>query len=111
MKKRVTGGLPMLNPRTVLVPLISASIFFGACDSQVRGVFHGALTSTPINAAIVNFSPQALPILPVPGFGCPLVPPFRTNFALIVDGRASGDMFLHQVGFQFLDGSGVGRTR
>src|SRR3982751_2487400 len=109
MKIRVTEALFMQTRTLALIPLFAASIVLGACDTQVRGVFRGTLTSpTPFSASIVKFAPQTLPIVPVPGFGGPLLQPFRTNFDLIIVVNGGSDMVLHQVGFRFLEGSGVG---
>jgi hypothetical protein len=58
----------------------------------------------------VRISPQALIPLPVTSFGCPFVQPFTTEFDLIVDGRGSGDVFVNQVAFRFVDGTSFGSS-
>jgi hypothetical protein len=89
---------------------LALSMLFIACDSNVHGTFNNELSGPSGAVAIVSFAPPTLALSPVGSFACPGSAPFLTSFDLVVDGRATGDLFLDAVGFRFIDGSSVGRT-
>ena len=98
------------NVIVLIVPVALAS-----CDSQPTMLLGSAITR-PSDAPApqppngFNISPMLVPpmipfhILPV--FGCPSTSPFATNFSLVIDQRDGIDVFLHEVGFRFVDGAG-----
>jgi hypothetical protein len=98
------------NVIVLIVPVALAS-----CDSQPTMLLGSAITR-PSDATVpqppngFNISPALVPstipfhILPV--FGCPSASPFETSFSLVIDQRDGIDVFLHEVGFRFVDGSG-----
>ena len=42
----------------------------------------------------------------LPVFGCPSAAPFVTSFSLLIDQRDGIDVFVHEVGFRFVDAAG-----
>jgi hypothetical protein len=98
------------NVIVLIVPIALAS-----CDSQSTMILGSAITR-PSDAPApqppngFNITPMLVPptipfhILPV--FGCPSTSPFATNFSLVIDQRDGIDVFLHEVGFRFVDGAG-----
>jgi hypothetical protein len=98
------------NVIVLIVPIALAS-----CDSQPARLFGSGITR-PSTASVppppngFNISPMLAPstipfqILPV--FGCPSASPFATSFSLIIDQRDGIDVFVHEVGFRFVDGAG-----
>jgi len=98
------------NVIVLIVPFALAS-----CDSQPTMLLNSAITR-PSDVPVpqppngFNISPMLVPpmipfhILPV--FGCPLTSPFATNFSLVIDQRDGIDVFVHEVGFRFVDGTG-----
>jgi hypothetical protein len=107
----MTGRLRRIgNVIVLIVPFALAS-----CDSQPTMLLGSAVTrpseaSAPQPPNGFNISPMLVPptipfhILPV--FGCPLTSPFLTNFSLVIDQRESIDVFVHEIGFRFVDGAG-----
>jgi hypothetical protein len=93
-----------------VVLLCVASVCAAACDDGVRGTFtnFGGVVSPSFARPTIGTLPRSLTPVPVAGFRCPLVQPFGTVFDLVVDGHGSSDLFLDQVAFRFIDGSGVG---
>ena len=98
------------NIIVLIMPLALAS-----CDSAPATLFGSAITGPsnvpiPQHSNVFNISPMLVPstipfhILPV--FGCPLASPFVTSFSLIIDQRDGIDVFVHEVGFRFVDGAG-----
>src|SRR3954464_9974867 len=98
--------------RKVCIQIIAlaCSTLFVACDSDVHGVFRNVATGPSGTIAFVSFAPATLVLSPVGSFACPATGPFVTPFNLVVDGRATGDLFLDAVGFRFIDGSSIGQT-
>jgi hypothetical protein len=94
----------------IQIVALALSALVVACDSHVQGTFKNELIGPSGAAAIVSFAPPTLALSPVGSFACPATAPFLTSFDLIVDGRATGDLFLDAVGFRFIDGSSIGRT-
>lgn len=98
------------NVIVLIVPVALAS-----CDSQPT-MLSGSAITRPSNATSpqppngFNISPALVPptipfhILPV--FGCPSSSPFETSFSLVIDQRDGIDVFVHEVGFRFIDGAG-----
>jgi hypothetical protein len=95
---------------SIQIVALALSVLFAACDSNVKGEFKNQLLGPSSGVAIVSFAPPTIVLSPVGTFACPGVAPFVTSFNLIVDGRATGDLFLDAVGFRFIDGSSIGRT-
>jgi hypothetical protein len=97
------------------VIVLIAPLALASCDSQPAMLFGSAITR-PSNASVpppsngFNISPMLVPstipfhILPV--FGCPSASPFMTSFSLVIDQRDGIDVFVHEVGFRFVDGAG-----
>jgi hypothetical protein len=88
---------------------------FAACDSQPAMFVGSAITSpskVPITqpSNVFNISPMlvpsTIPFHTLPVFGCPSASPFATSFSLIIDQRDGHDVFVHEVGFRFVDTSG-----
>lgn len=50
--------------------------------------------------------PSQIPFHVLPVFGCPSASPFETSFSLVIDQRDGIDVFVHEVGFRFIDSSG-----
>src|SRR3954447_20094073 len=99
----------MRKPSFVIIAL-AFSTLFAACDSNVQGVYTSFVTGPSGASAVVTFAPATLVLSPVGSFACPGTAPFVTPFNLVVDGRATGDLFLDAVGFRFIDGSSIGQT-
>ena len=76
-----------------------------ACETQPSAGIAFAPTAAT-SAVRVQLIPQALPLVPLSGFICPLTSPFTTSFNLVVG--ASTDLFLQRLTMQAVDGHGVG---
>ena len=105
-----------LKPALVIVLF---AVALGACDDKYRGTVRANVlggTTTILRPSgspflvDANIVPRFLPILPVFGFGCPLLPPFSTEFDLFVTERSRMDLFLNRATFRFFDGFGIGTS-
>ena len=87
------------------------AIVLCACDTRstqlvVAGGFQPSGTSLAVlQPAVVVIQPQSLVFRSVPGFGCPLVPPFATTFQVVVE-QPAVNLFLDRVTIQFFDVTG-----
>lgn len=94
----------------LIVPVALAS-----CDSQ-PALLVGSGVTGPSNVSIAQptsvfntvpmLVPSTIPFHILPVFGCPSASPFATSFSLIIDQRDGFDVFVHEVGFRFVDGAG-----
>jgi hypothetical protein len=77
----------------------------GEGDDRVGAVIAGGFfaPSPVFNASLL---PSTIPLQPLPVFGCPFTGPFASAFTIVIDQRAGSDVFLHEVGFRFLDAAG-----
>jgi hypothetical protein len=91
---------------SIQIVALAFSLLFVACDSNVQGEFKNELTGPSGAVALVSFTPATILLSPIGSLACPFVTPFN----LVVDGRATGDLFLEAVSFRFIDGSSIGRT-
>ena len=60
----------------------------------------------PCRPPPVQLIPQLLPLIPMPGFICPLTSPFTTRFNLVI-GAAPTNLFFQQLTLRPVDGHGV----
>jgi len=82
--------------------LVSATT---ACETQPAGRI-GFVPTAAVSPAPVQLIPQTLPLVPVPGFICPLSSPFTTHFNLVI-GAAPTDLSFQRLTLQPVDGHGV----
>jgi len=93
----------------LITPLALAS-----CDSSparivgrsVTGPSRASVPPHPTAFITPMLVPLPIPFQTLPVIGCPTASPFGTSFSLIIDQSDGIDVFLHQVGFRFVDGAG-----
>jgi hypothetical protein len=88
-----------------------ASTATAACDRENRGSFDAAFTGPspfgpPAPFVGAQVRPNTVAFTAVQSFSCPLIPPFTTSFAVLVDQRGEPDLFMDAAAFRFIDGSG-----
>jgi hypothetical protein len=94
-------------PRSVLYFAAAALLTCAttACETQPSGRIAFAPTAA-VSPPPVQLIPQALPLIPMSGFICPLSSPFTTRFNLII-GTASTDFAFERLTLQPVDGRGA----
>jgi len=91
---------------TAAALLLMVPLALAGCDTKLRATISAStLTGPSFGVFGAHIAPDTLRIVTVPTFSCPVAPPFATNFNLIVDGSGT-DVFLNDVGLQFVDRSG-----
>jgi hypothetical protein len=97
-------------PRCV-VYFAAAALLIGAtiaCDRETTQV-SGGIAFAPTAAVLpapVQLLPQALPLVSLGSFFCPLSSPFTTTFNLVI-GAAPTNLFIHRLTLQPVDSRGV----
>jgi hypothetical protein len=102
------------------VVIVVLAVLFGACDSDFdhhdrdrHDRDHGQSFTAPSPPFVGTFpvvSTRIDPVVafvPVTSFNCPFVSPFSSTLSLFVDQRSGADLFLDQVAFKFVDGTGL----
>lgn len=88
-----------------IVAIVCAALALASCQVH-GGVGVGGSVFVPAAAVGVVISPAVVTAVPVVTVGCPFVPPFSTDFTLVVS--ASTDLFVQGVTIRLIDGSSVG---
>ena len=92
--------------------LLLAALAMASCDDyhsnkdNKPGVAFEPLLS-PSPAIVARISPSPLPIVTIPGLGCPVLP-FSTNFSLVIVSTGRNSLSLDSATFRLLDGTNVG---
>lgn len=114
------------RPIAIVAPFLVLA-FTSACSGG--GASGGPLAASNMHAVTATIQPSVVPVTPVAGFGCPLLPPFTTAFGIALQqpggapfgapapfgsissviGTPPGDGALQvdHVTFHFLDGSNL----
>jgi len=101
----------------VLLVFLAAPLALAGCDDN-GSVEVSSFTSPSLASSTGSFGnpapfvgaklvPDVIPFIWVPGFGCPFAAPFTATLAVLIDQRRGGDVFLSQVGFDFMDTVGL----
>jgi hypothetical protein len=80
---RQEAGLPALAPSATPGPFVGRALYVGT-----------------------RLLPTTIGFTSMPTFSCPLVAPFLSSFSLLIEHRGGPDIFLDNVAFRFIDGSG-----
>jgi hypothetical protein len=91
-----------------VIGFAAAALLIGAttaCETQPSGriAFAPTAVTSPVPVQLI---PQSLPLVPVPGFICPLSSPFTTSFNLVI-GSVSANLVFQQLTLQPVDRHGV----
>jgi len=95
--------------------VVAAAVAIAACDSTNTRIAVGASVLQPSSVvafsstSVVAIQPQFLGHQLVPTFGCPLVPPFTTQFQIVIV-QPNVDVTVNQVTIQFINGTNLGGT-
>lgn len=112
------------RPLAIVAPFLVLA-FTSACSGG--GAVGAPLAASDMHAVTATIQPSVVPVTPVSGFGCPLLPPFTTAFSIALQqpggapfgnhapfgsitsfiGTAPGTLMVDHVTFHFLDGSNV----
>jgi hypothetical protein len=88
-----------------IAAIVCAALALSSCEVH-GGVGVGGSVFVPAAAVGAIISPTVVTVVPVVAVGCPFVPPFSTDFTLVISG--SSDLFVQGVTIRLIDGSGVG---
>ena len=96
--------------------LIVAGFAIDASDSGKATLVVGASVLQPSSfvafgttTSVAQIQPSFLTAQPLPTFGCPLVPPFTSQFQIVIV-QPRVDVTVNQVTIQFINGTNLGGT-
>jgi hypothetical protein len=89
-----------------IIAIVCAALALASC-SDIGGTGVGGSVFTPTAAVTAIVSPQVLIVAPITTSACAFVPPFDTDFSLIVSAGFES-LTVDSVTLQLIDGSHVG---
>lgn len=90
-----------------MIAMVVAAVAMAACDRTTNSS-GTVIAFDPTPAIAVQISPQTLPLFPGSTPSCPSGASFTTGFDLVIVQTGRTDVFIDQVEFRVIDGTGRG---